>query len=257
MSVKAITFDLDDTLWPLKPTLIRAEKETYNWLTKNAKPLTDNYSIRDIAEFRYQLFRNKPQFHNQISKVRIATIKELALLSEYSEQDAQALAEQSFEVHYALRQQVNCFEGVEELLEKLSDSFVLGAISNGNADVNKTVIGKYFSFALSAEQLNASKPDEKIFNHAHRHIEDKLGAAITTRQIVHVGDDFHCDIIGAKRADFKAIWLDDKDDVSETDKVAGITGYENEPSIDADIEADAIIKNINELPAALASLSAQ
>ena len=74
--------DLDDTLWPLKPTLIRAEKETYNWLTKNAKPLTDNYSIRDIAEFRYQLFRNKPQFHNQISKVRIATIKELALLSE-------------------------------------------------------------------------------------------------------------------------------------------------------------------------------
>ena len=79
MTVKAITFDLDDTLWPLKPTLKRAEIETYQWLSENANAITDKYSLRDIAEFRFQLFSDNQEFQNQISKVRIATIKQLAL----------------------------------------------------------------------------------------------------------------------------------------------------------------------------------
>ena len=112
-------------------------------------------------------------------------------MSDYSERDAHTLATQSFDVHYELRQQVDCYAGVEELLEQLRGDYVLGAISNGNADVSKTPIGHHFAFALSAEQVNASKPDNIIFARAHAHVEDELGSDVTAGEIVHVGDDFY------------------------------------------------------------------
>ena len=34
--VKAVLFDLDDTLWPIAPTIIRAEALQYEWLAVNA-----------------------------------------------------------------------------------------------------------------------------------------------------------------------------------------------------------------------------
>lgn len=258
MTVKAITFDLDDTLWPLKPTLKRAEIETYQWLSENANAITDKYSLRDIAEFRFQLFSDNQEFQNQISKVRIATIKQLALLSDFSEQAATELAEQSFQVHYQLRQQVNCYEGVEELLLSLSDNYILGAISNGNADVSRTRIGQFFSFALSAEQLNSSKPDSVIFNSALTHIEEQLGQSISAEQVIHVGDDFHCDVVGAKRANFKAIWLDDQKTAAQNEALAKqLKRHTNPDTVDAkkakeNIKADAVIGDIKELPEALA-----
>ena len=100
MPVKAITFDLDDTLWPLKPTLKHAEIETYQWLSTHAKPLTDKFSLDAISEFRFKLFRTDERFKNQISQVRIAAIKALAMSSNYSEQEATELAEQAFQIHY-------------------------------------------------------------------------------------------------------------------------------------------------------------
>ena len=32
MKIKAVTFDLDDTLWPLREVIIHAHKESNNWI---------------------------------------------------------------------------------------------------------------------------------------------------------------------------------------------------------------------------------
>ena len=34
-SIKVITFDLDDTFWPLMPTIMEAEKNSRNWIKDN------------------------------------------------------------------------------------------------------------------------------------------------------------------------------------------------------------------------------
>ena len=34
--IKAISLDLDDTLWPIWPTIERAEKALHEWLVTNA-----------------------------------------------------------------------------------------------------------------------------------------------------------------------------------------------------------------------------
>ncbi len=270
--IKAITFDLDDTLWPLKPTLIRAEKETYQWLKTNASKLTDKYSLKEMGAYRFKIFKENNEYRHQISKVRIATILQLAQESGYSETLAKEIAEQSFQIHYQLRQAVNCYDGVEEMLQQLSESYLLGAISNGNANASKTNIGQYFSFTLSAEQVNASKPDQTIFLTALKKIDGLLGAKTNAEEVVHVGDDFYCDIIGAKRVNFKAIWFDNvkADSISSTtDKKINHTNYlkndgeasrkdksgakqpKSMQAADLNIEADAVIKNIQDLPTVL------
>jgi len=35
MTIKVISFDLDDTLWPIMPTILNAEKVTNNWIKEN------------------------------------------------------------------------------------------------------------------------------------------------------------------------------------------------------------------------------
>lgn len=262
MPVKAITFDLDDTLWPLKPTLKHAEIETYQWLSTHAKPLTDKFSLNAISEFRFKLFRTDERFKNQISQVRIATIKALAISSHYSEQEATELAEQAFQVHYQLRQKVNCYEGVEELLTELSKHYLLGTISNGNADVTQTSIGRFFDFTLSAEQINSSKPDTLIFDTALTRIERLLDQRLQPYEVAHVGDDFLCDVVGAKRAQFKAIWLDGHMPKHDCMKMSALKNAQRSQDqkkevkdLSEEVVADAIISHIKDLPAALSKLT--
>lgn len=249
--IKAITFDLDDTLWPLKPTLIRAEAECYQWLQENAKPLTDKFSLADIGAYRFKLFSTSDAFKNQISQLRIETIKIMAIESGYSSEDAATLSVNAFEVHYALRQQVTCYDGVESMLEALHKNFILGSISNGNADVKLTSIGRFFSFALTAEKLNISKPQTGIFTAALQRINTYADSPIVASQVVHVGDDFNCDVVGAKRAGFKAIWL-----TADKQQPAPSTPYLATEDIEAanHYSADAVIESTAALMATVKEL---
>ena len=57
MSIKAVSFDLDDTLWPLLPVILKAEKDTNEWLIDNypgveAVSLYTPPSPRDYAASR-------------------------------------------------------------------------------------------------------------------------------------------------------------------------------------------------------------
>jgi putative hydrolase of the HAD superfamily len=207
MTIKAITFDLDDTLWPVKPTLKRAEIETYEWLKLHASKLTEQHSLREIGEFRYALFLNQPHFKNQISQVRIESIRQLAEKSGYSATDADEIAKQSFQLHYQLRQKVNCYSGVEAMLKQLSKHFILGALSNGNADISLTPLADVFSFSVTAEKINVSKPEHAFFSTAHQAIEKLYNGVIAPEEVLHVGDDFYCDIIGANQFGYKTVWL--------------------------------------------------
>ena len=49
MTIKSISFDLDDTFWPLMPTIMEAEKNSRIWIQDNypgvIKSLTKEASI--------------------------------------------------------------------------------------------------------------------------------------------------------------------------------------------------------------------
>lgn len=102
--------------------------------------------------------------------------------------------------------------GAEEVLLSLQKEFRL-VVGTNATDSNAFQVGKAlervnlkkpFHAIFTARELGAHKPDLEFF----RQIESVLG--MHPKQIVMVGDKFSEDILGAKRAGWKAIWYNPK-----------------------------------------------
>ena len=141
--------------------------------------------------------RDKTDLMHNLTQLRKLWLAELAVLADYDS----ALIEPGFRVFWEARNDVELFDHVEDTLESLRQHYTIGAISNGNADVNFIGIGHLFDFAVNSEQAGKAKPDKKIFNLA----ADTAGVSVV--QILHVGDDKNTDVLGALHAGAKAAWV--------------------------------------------------
>ena len=137
MNIKAITFDLDDTLWPLMPVILKAEKDTNKWLIENYHGIENLLKSDEVKEIRDSLISQEIKFVYQLSKLRELTLVELAIRSGYTKKESESLAKESFNIFYAGRNDVTLYEGVEKALESLKQKYVLGVITNGNADIKE------------------------------------------------------------------------------------------------------------------------
>ena len=50
MMIKAITFDLDDTLWDVWPVVIRAEQLLHDWLAERYPGIPEQFTPLDLRE---------------------------------------------------------------------------------------------------------------------------------------------------------------------------------------------------------------
>ena len=96
MKAKAITFDLDDTLWPILPVIIRAEEETNAWLKNNYPAVKKIMDTSEILRIRTEILNKYPEFKNDLSKLREKSYESLGLRAGYSHQEAKKLAKDSF-----------------------------------------------------------------------------------------------------------------------------------------------------------------
>jgi FMN hydrolase / 5-amino-6-(5-phospho-D-ribitylamino)uracil phosphatase len=90
---------------------------------------------------------------------------------------------------------------VRDCLGRLSRSYALASLTNGNADVTRIGLGHYFKAAISAHAYGASKPDPALFHIACRELACDPG------EVVHVGDDIELDVCGARAAGLQVIWM--------------------------------------------------
>lgn len=196
--IKAITLDLDDTLWPVWPAIERAEKALENWLSTHA-PMTaalfSNAVVRN--EIREHVVRTRPELKHDMGAIRREAIR-LAL---YRSRENPLLAEQGYEVFFAERNRVTLFEDALQALEFLSARFPVVALSNGNADIERIGLQRYFRASISAQAFGVGKPDPRIFHAA-------AGAVDTVPEnVLHIGDDAMLDVLGALNAGMQTVWL--------------------------------------------------
>ena len=69
-----ITFDLDNTLWPVEPSIIHAENELYNWLKIHYPKLTNRFSKEDIQVFREPILEQYKAMLHDLTFVRTALL---------------------------------------------------------------------------------------------------------------------------------------------------------------------------------------
>lgn len=200
--IRAVTLDLDDTLWPIWPTIERAEKALHDWLTVHA-PMTAALfsSPAALREIRSEMTRSRPDLRHDMSSLRRESIR--LALSRAGEEPR--LAEPAFEEFFAERQRVTLFDDALPALEFLASRYPLVALTNGNADLQRVGLARFFRACVSAREFGIGKPDPRIF-HAAAGAADALPG-----QVLHIGDDATLDALGALNAGMQAVWLNRAD----------------------------------------------
>jgi len=198
VNLQAITLDLDDTLWPMAPTLRRAEAQLQGWLRQHAPATVAAHDKAAWLALRRSVVADRPDWAHDLSALRQETIRRALLAAG----DDPALAVPAFAVFFDARQQVQLFDDVLPALARLAARWPIVALTNGNADVHRVPgLGRHFHAALSARDLGLAKPAPAVFAAACQ----RAGAAPAAT--LHIGDDPALDVDGALAAGLQAAWV--------------------------------------------------
>ena len=195
--IEAVVFDLDDTLWPIAPTIRRAETAMREWIGTQVPAVAARWDADTIKRVRSGLIAANPAMANDVMALRRGTI--LAAFDELGGTPAQA--QQAFECFSAERQKVEFYPDALPALERLAQHFRLGVISNGFADVRAIGIDRWFEAVVSAHEVGVSKPAPAIYTACIERM------ALTPAAMLYVGDDPHNDVVAPRAIGLRAAWI--------------------------------------------------
>jgi FMN hydrolase / 5-amino-6-(5-phospho-D-ribitylamino)uracil phosphatase len=200
-AVRAICFDLDNTLWEVEPVLERAERILADWLRARYPRIAPRFSAENMLEARAALLAEEPHQAHDFTYLRRETLLRLALAAGYEPAPARALAHAAFDVWHAARCEVTPFAEVVPALTALRSAHRLATLSNGNADLARIGLSHHFEVNLSASALGVAKPDPRAYT--------ALASSLTLApaEILFVGDDPHADVAGPRAVGMQTVWV--------------------------------------------------
>ena len=199
--IRAITLDLDDTLWPSAPTLARAEQRAHAWLETHAPEVAAMWPIEQLRALRMSIFQALPELQHDFLRLRRMALQRAFAQAKFGGAATQDLIERALEIFMTARNEVDLYPEVRDCLTRLCRRFALASLTNGNADVTRIGLRHFFTATISAHAHGASKPDPALFHIACRELACDPG------EVVHVGDDMELDVRGARAAGLQVIWM--------------------------------------------------
>ena len=197
LDIRAITIDLDDTIWPIAPAIDRAEAALDAWLLEHAPRAAQRWPLQARRALRDEVDAEHPQYSHDFTRQRLITLERM--LRESGEDVA--LVDAAFEAYFAARCEVEHYGDSVEALQRLAARVPLAALSNGNACLSRIGLMHLFKFQLGAREHGAAKPATSIFHAACRELD------VAPAQVLHVGDDVELDVVGAARAGLRSCWI--------------------------------------------------
>ncbi|MCW0313241.1 5-amino-6-(5-phospho-D-ribitylamino)uracil phosphatase YigB [Pantoea ananatis] len=198
--IKAITFDLDDTLYDNYP-VIRKTTEASHAALQAFHPALRAVTPEDVAASRSQLRASEPEIYHDVSEWRRRSVEHVMCQAGLTPSEAAAGATQVMDVFHQWRSQVDMPAETHDTLNALAKKVPLVAISNGNAQPEKLGLAHYFQFSLRAGPDGRAKPWLDMYQLAAQRLN------IAPEHILHVGDDLTTDVAGAIRFGMQACWI--------------------------------------------------
>jgi putative hydrolase of the HAD superfamily len=195
--VRAVAFDLDNTLWDVEPVLARAEARLLEWLHQHCPRIPEQVSLADMRAAREELARREPHNAHDVTYLRLTGLARHARECGYHED----IAARAFEVFLAARCEVEILPDVRPGLARLQRGYTLASLSNGNADLGRIGLGAAFAVSLNARQIGAGKPERRCFEQLARELR------LATAEILYVGDDPWLDVAAARAAGCRSAWM--------------------------------------------------
>jgi HAD superfamily hydrolase (TIGR01549 family) len=199
--IEVVTFDLDNTLWDVDEVIRNAERVTRTWFDAHVPELNAMLAADDFVALRRQIVMAHPELAHNLSLLRKEVFTRAIMTVGRSEAEAKRLAADAFALFLAERHKVRYYDGALDVLERLAGRHRLGALTNGNADVARLGLDRFFSFAFCAADVGAAKPAPQIFRAALSH------TCVAAHQMIHIGDNLVDDIQGAAELGIATIWV--------------------------------------------------
>lgn len=195
--IRAITLDLDNTLWDIDPVIRRAEATLWAWLTDNYPRIPATFSPEALLEMREAVVEEHLDKSHDLRFLRKKVLTQVAVHAGYTAD----LVEPAFDVFDRARNEVDLFPDVMPGLEKLAGDFTLVAITNGNANLERIGIRHLFEDVVAAAEAGCAKPARQIFEQAITR------SGYSNDEILHVGDHPETDIDGARQVGMRTAWI--------------------------------------------------
>lgn len=195
--IRAITLDLDDTLWAIEPVIVRAEQQLWQHLSENYSRIDEKFSAEDIYNIRVAVMDEFTDHWHDFRFLRKKSLERIAAAAGYGAE----IVDPAFDVFDQARNDVELFADVLPQLESLSRDYKLVALTNGNANLETIGIAKYFHDFIASSDVGVSKPAKKIFEVA------VAAAGCSAGEVLHVGDHPETDIEGARQAGLTTAWM--------------------------------------------------
>lgn len=195
--IRTITIDLDDTLWAIHPVIERAEQALHDWLSAEYPRITDMFSAEDIIELREAVISEYWERNHDFTFLRRTVLGRLGIAAGYGD----GLVDDAMAVFSATRNDVEVFPEVRPALTALGQRYCVIAVTNGNANLEHIGLRDLFDTVVSATSAGAPKPARRIFE-----VAVQAGGA-TADETLHVGDHPEVDVVGARDAGLKAVWV--------------------------------------------------
>ena len=199
--IRAISLDLDDTLWEVGPVIRRAESELWAWLGANYPRVTARFSPEIAFELRKRIADEHAHMAHDFRFLRKRVLAHMADEAGYGD----GMVDAAYDVFDAARNRVELFPDVEPALGSLSERFRVIALTNGNASLDRIGIDHFFHAAVSAADAGVAKPHADIFAAAVEH------AGVAPEEVLHVGDHPELDVVGAADAGLRTAWVNRND----------------------------------------------
>jgi FMN hydrolase / 5-amino-6-(5-phospho-D-ribitylamino)uracil phosphatase len=195
--IRAISLDLDDTLWAIAPVIERAERSVWEWLNSEYPRIGEHWDRGRVASLREEVMTEHAAQIHDLRFLRRTVLARMAKTAGYGSE----LVDEAFAIFDEQRNMVELFPDVVPGLQRLAKDFRLLALTNGNASLETIGIRHLFADVIAAADVGAAKPDARIFAAAC----DLTG--LRADQILHVGDHPELDVDGARAAGMRTAWV--------------------------------------------------
>jgi len=199
--IDVVTFDLDNTLWDVDAVIRNAERVTRQWFDARIPELYTTLTSDDLLAIRKRIVDERPELAHNLSRIREAVFEQAIATVGRNADESRRLAAEAFQLFLAERHKVSFFDDALDMLERLARRHRLGALTNGNADISRLGLDRFFRFAFCAADVGAAKPAPEMFRAALLH------ADVREHQMIHVGDNPIDDIRGAADLGISTIWV--------------------------------------------------
>ncbi len=201
-AIRAISFDLDDTLYDNRPVIEHAER----WMVAHMRDRYLETAMFDRSwwqRLKLQIQQEQPALVDDVSLCRRVLLQRGLMAGGMAEALAHQEAESVFAHFLEVRSQIAVPETTHKVLSALAQKYPLVVISNGNVLLERLGLDGHFQHVLKAGGGFRMKPAPDLFHDMAR----RLG--LPPSQILHVGDDVTTDVAGAVHNGYRSAWLND------------------------------------------------